>query len=391
MFNSKLFSPDIDTAILNLKALNMSWRDIADEVNATCETNFTPKQLSHRYDTIKDHSEEILDKTENLCYNIDEVQDKLLALKKERAKLSDERTYTNAVAKSLARIETLKDIAVEVAEKIADSKPFLPKTYDVNTDTHNVLTLVISDWHYGYVSDTYWNVYDPSVAVHRIGKLESETIKYINEYEPDYINVVNLGDLISGRIHTTIRLNNRFDVITQVEEVSEILAEFLDRLADYVPVHYYATTDNHSRIEPNSKESLSAETLTRITHWYLKTRFEDSSLGVKIFDNEFDDTMTTFKIFNFNVAGVHGDKDKGNKIVENLTLMTDTKYDLILSAHMHHFSGEEKNKTLVLSNGSLMGTDDYAVNLRCSSHPTQNLILTTHDSVCKALHIINLE
>ena len=35
-------------------------------------------------------------------------------------------------------------------------------------------------------------------------------------------------------------------------------------------------------------------------------------------------------------------------------------YDLILTAHMHHFSSEEQNETMRISNGSLMGTGDCA-------------------------------
>ena len=38
---------------------------------------------------------------------------------------------------------------------------------------------------------------------------------------------------------------------------------------------YYDCDDNHSRVEPNKKESIALETLTRITHWYLVSRFEN--------------------------------------------------------------------------------------------------------------------
>ena len=70
--------------------------------------------------------------------------------------------------------------------------------------------------------------------------------------------------------------------------------------------------------------------------------------------------------------------------------MTHEHYDLVLTAHLHHFSADEQNETLVVSNGSLMGTDTYAANLRLSSKASQNLIIVTDDSVAEAIYRIVL-
>ena len=50
--------------------------------------------------------------------------------------------------------------------------------------------------------------------------------------------------------------------------------------------------------------------------------------------------------------------------------MTKQDYELILTSHLHHFSCDEKNEVLVVSNSSLMGTDDYAAKLRLSAKPS---------------------
>jgi len=162
-------------------------------------------------------------------------------------------------------------------------------------------------------------------------------------------------------------------------EVSEILAEFLMGLYNAgFAVHYYDCLDNHSRLEPNKKNSIDLESLTRITTWYLKERV---SHHIDIHDNVYGDDIITFRVKNFKIAGVHGDKDKPQQVVDNLSLMTHEKFDLILTAHMHHFSGDEKNEIVVVSNGSLMGTDEYAKGLRLSSTPSQNLIIVSNDNV----------
>ena len=55
-------------------------------------------------------------------------------------------------------------------------------------------------------------------------------------------------------------------------EISEILAQMLFELSNYVDVEYASTSDNHSRVEPIKSESLELESLIRITDWYLKER-----------------------------------------------------------------------------------------------------------------------
>ena len=89
-------------------------------------------------------------------------------------------------------------------------------------------------------------------------------ITYLNLHEDiTELYILNLGDLVSGRIHTTIRIDNQIDAVTQVIEVSEILAEFIANIANYTDVHikYYDTLDNHSRLEPNKENSVELESL----------------------------------------------------------------------------------------------------------------------------------
>ena len=49
--------------------------------------------------------------------------------------------------------------------------------------------------------------------------------------------------------------------------------------------------------------------------------------------------------------------------------------------HIHHFSADEINETVQLTNGSLMGTDDFAQKNRLTSKPSQNLIIVTKENV----------
>ena len=66
-----------------------------------------------------------------------------------------------------------------------------------------------------------------------------------------YLYVINLGDLISGRIHAPLRINSRMDVVSQTQQISELVAQFLAELSrHFSKIEYYDCLDNHSRVEP---------------------------------------------------------------------------------------------------------------------------------------------
>ena len=320
------------------------------------------------------------------------LRDLILEMKKERIKLSDERTQNNAYIRGLSREETLKEIALEVVQQMSNKKMLdsdIKTSYVSKGDCEAILQL--SDWHYGIDVNTFWNVFNPDVCKQRVSKLLKETIEFCHFFGVSKLHIVNLADLICGRIHYTLRLQSRIDVITQTMEVSEILAEFINELTtNGVFVEYYDCLDNHSRLEPDKSASLNLESLVRITPWYLKERLKDNQ-NVRINANYYDEDIIDFEVMGYKIGGVHGHKDKPGKVVEGLTLMTKQNFDLILTAHLHHFNSDEKNEVVVVSNGSLMGTDYYAKDLRLSSIPSQNLILVNNKSVIDYIHRVILK
>ena len=74
-----------------------------------------------------------------------------------------------------------------------------------------------------------------------------------------------------------------------------------------------------------------------------------------------------------------------------MTMMTKEIYDLALIAHKHHFSVDEINEAIVVENGSLMGTDEYAQKLRKSAKPSQTLIVVSEDNPIEVIYRIMLD
>ena len=364
----------------NSGELDITW----DQIAKLFEQNFgiSRSDTTWRRDSKKMLSQESPSDAES-------IKELLLEFRKERYKISDERTQNNALIRRMAREETIKEIALETAKEMS-SKKILPKYTPQITNINQEAILQISDWHYGIEIDNFLNKFDPDECVKRVALLLEHSKQYFIKNPVKKIHVVNLGDLIAGRIHSQIRLQSRYDVITQTLHVAELLAEFLTELTSIAPVEYYDCLDNHSRVEPNKSEHLDLESLARIIPWFLRYRLENSNVNINI--NPINEDIITFNVLDgkYAIGGVHGHKDRPGKVVDNLTMMTKIDFDLILTAHLHHFSCDEKNETIVVSNGSLMGTDSYAVDLRLSSIPSQNIIIVNDKTVVNDIHRVVL-
>ena len=371
---------------------DLTWSEIAEIINGELDFNYSDSWYRKNYNS-KSFPAFLLNPTLDDCDNSSTFE-ALLEIKKERVKNADERSQAMAAVRKLAREETLYEIAKDVASILKD-KPILPNyEYIINYGVKKAI-LQISDWHYGIEINNPWNCYNPEIAKERIILLRSKVVDKIKENNIKDLYICNLGDLISGRIHETIRIQNRIDVITQSLEVAEILVEFIAYLSQYADIHYISTSDNHSRLEPKKELSLDLESLTRVIDPLLESRiknlqYENKCNNVEFIKSPYGPDIGIFEIMGYKIGGVHGHKDSPKTVVSNISLMTQANYDLIVTAHLHHFQADEQHNTVIVSNGSLMGTDDYASDLRLNNKPSQNLILLSEESVIDSIHKITL-
>lgn len=370
--------------ICNLKdTYSLSWKDISEFLNNNLGYSYSPDK--YRKDYYKFCSNKEAEELEQLS----DLESALLEFQKEKVKIQEERTQINGLVRSLAREETLREIALDVVNNISEKKILdTPRIKVIDKDANKGI-LVISDWHYGVDVNTYYNKYNPDIAKTRIYTLLENSISIIEKENIDEIYLLNLGDMISGIIHLPLRINSRLDVISQTIEISEILAEFISELSNYCVINYGSVCDNHSRLDPNKKESLQPESFTRIIDWYLKLRLADNE-NVWFIENKFGDDICNFEVFNYKVLGVHGDKDPQKKILTQLVNFTQEHYDLVFSAHKHHFFADENNETEFYSNGCLMGTDEYSNSLRLNNKPSQLFVVVSKDNVSKCVYKIKV-
>ena len=362
--------------------LTLSWRMLADFLNEQLDMNRSEKWYrTHYYNGDFEVNIE----------NPSPEETMLMKIGKLKVKAADERNQARAYIRRLAREETLKEIAANYASELKDSKPLLTTSnLQFIEDSENSGILLISDWHYGMVCDNYWNKFDPEICRSRVSQLQKKTIELIHQENIHELTVLNLSDLIAGRIHSQIRIESRYNAVQQTMHVAEILAEFLTNLSAHCNIQYYDCLDNHSRVEPDKKDSLDLESFVLMIPWYLKARLQDNS-HVYINGNEFGPDIITCTVAGHNIIGVHGHDDSPVTVLDKLSLMTHRHYELMCLAHRHHFQCDEQHQTLIVSNASLMGVDSYSEKHRLTSYPSQTFIKSTRENVCESIHRIVLK
>lgn len=292
------------------------------------------------------------------------------------------RDVYNAYRSSL-RTEARLDNFIETLCDTIKTLPSLPVVnYDGNTNNNDVeAVLLISDWHLGAKIDNPFNSYNLDIARKRIAKLRETTIRYCQEHKVKCLHVVNLNDLIAGNIHISGRLEQETDVIKQVVIASEELSKLLSELQKAAPsIVYHSCTDNHSRVTPNLKEHIEPETFVKLIDYYVEGRLVNTSIQ---FDHSNLDPATGIIQFENGKIGVfeHGHQGSLNSFFQDMVCYSGRNIDYGFVGHYHN----EKLKTLhtfkLFVNGSLVGTDAYALSKRLFSKPSQSLIIFDEDNI----------
>lgn len=320
-----------------------------------------------------------------------DVQEQLIELRKLRQQISDERVDYQRTVREQARQDSFVEL-VRRAMK-AEVKPFVDR-YDAPViDSDSDMVVMLSDLHAGIEIDNVWNRYNTAIMQERLEKYLCEVRKIQAEHKCKVCEFVLLGDLISGLIHRNLRLENNENVIEQVKIVSVCIGEFVKRLSEmFETVRVHAVSGNHSRITPSKDEHLKGEELDDLVEFYLSLMFENVS-NVKFGDEQYgriDSTINLFETrFGKRFVAVHGDKDTPSAVLERMTLMTGKRPAAVLMAHRHHNAFD--SGTMIVQNGSVVGVDNHAIDLRIVGRPEQALFITDENEAVRCLYNIRLD
>lgn len=275
--------------------------------------------------------------------------------------------------RSLGRYSEMMDCITEAAKGL---KPFPHVSFTGKTgDTPSEAVMLISDLHIGADCDNFYNKYNCDIAYRRLMHYVNSTIAYCHENKVQKLNVINLGDLVNGIIHTSSRIESTMDVADEVIKASEMMATALSALRKAAPeVCYRSCLDNHSRIIANLDEAVANESFVRIIDWYLKERLKNTSIIFK--DDNLDNGIGRFSLLNGKtVMFAHGHQDNINQAFQHFVGATRHFVEYIVLGHYHCPKVKDYQGTKVIVNGSVVGTEDYALSKRLFTSPSQTLLI----------------
>ena len=305
----------------------------------------------------------------------DAIDEKEAQLRRMKIQFQDQRRMYNQLQRRHARTEHLVDTIKEAFKNEDNIIEFPKEDFRKITDHPTEAALLLSDWHKGQTSANNWNVYNDVIFKKRIENLVADTIKYGQNHQVDKLHVFVLGDLINGLIHISTRISNEENVIKQTVQVAKVLKEMIKELSQYFDVYCYFSRGNHDRVTANKKESIDDESFFDLLRYIIDESFSKDHPTVHIMENEIDPEIIRAEIAGHICYGVHGHKDKPQKVAEKLSTFMHEIPDFIFEGHYHSAAELENNGIEVIVNSSLCGTDSYAVSLRRNSRPSQKFLI----------------
>lgn len=366
--------------VCNMKdSLGFTWPQMAEIFNKEFGCNKGDTAYRKRWTAFKTVLDANTDKIIGDNKYSSEIQDQIDELYKAKRRLADQRREYNKMLVSDARADNLAEKLIEAAN-IAPLQNYA-KSFKFNGATsEKEAVLCLSDWHFGQVSDNIWNQYDVRICLQRVSKLFEKVAATVKEHKIKTLHIVLLGDFVNGAIHTGCRVASEESTCEQLMHVSEILANFIHAMSEYVDdIHVYSTYGNHARTIQNKNDSIHADNMERVIPWWLKQRLKNNH-AVKVVDSEYYEFIY-FDVCGHNVVCTHGDLDKFSDIGLVVNSVFTKKYgktiDYTFSGDKHHLESFEQFGVESALVGSLCGTDEFANNKRLYSNPMQTLCIFT--------------
>lgn len=321
---------------------------------------------------------------------LEQIRTEKQELRKEKQKLFDERAALNKKLREGARIEedlhTLEHLIKE------NSKTALP---NINKDifySDNDMFIALSDFHLGISTNNYFGSYNSEIAAERLAQYLYRIlqIKELHNSQNAYLGL--LGDILNGEIHFTTQLENRENVIEQIQKSAELISAFAYELSKHFnTVYINGVAGNHSRTSFKD-QVLRGNRLDNLIPWYMKAKLSHINNICFVDDDNYDSTIGRLNIRGNEYLMVHGDFDSySEQGVSKLVMMLGVKPTAIFYGHLHRCSYDDIAGVKIIRSGSFSGTsDDYTISKRLYGRPSQ-MVCIIDDGGINACYPIELK
>ena len=357
-----------------------TWYDVADVLNSLLDYDYGESTYRKKFQSFQKLLKANESKFVTDSAYLDEIKEQRMELDKTMVKVRDERTELRRIIREQARKESLWELLERV---LTTYKPitFTPVLNKKVATGGNDLVIHLTDLHSGIKIDNSFNQFNADILRKRLTVYLEKICEIKDRHGSEGCTVILGGDVISGLIHPTIRLENEKDIIQQTMDISEILSEFIAQLANwFVYVQIGAVSGNHGRCQPQKELNAKGENFERFVPFYIKARLQNFT-NVYFIDNTIDESIGSCTIRGQLIYFVHGDKDSTSNIVQNLTLMTGRKPDICYMGHRHTNGLTTVYNTKVIESGCVSGSDNYCMDRRLFNYPEQTVSVITNNGL----------
>lgn len=293
-----------------------------------------------------------------------DLDDKLDQIRKERMKLQTVNLERNRIDRAEAR----QELFYEYIGATCASLP-LPEFKPLQAERNALEYCVqLADLHYGAAFVSANNEYSREIFQSRLEYLADWLMQFVYEKGLTKLHIVELGDSIQGILRISdIKLNDT-SVVKCVVEVSRLIAQFLNKLSEFVQIEYYhCPTANHSQTRPlgTKANEIPGEDLEYIISHYVQDLLANNDrVAIHLADEGCE--YVKVNICDFNIIAMHGHQIRNiDTSIRDLSVMTQSNLDYLLLGHYH--SGKEMpayeglyHDCEILIASSFVGSDPYS-------------------------------
>ena len=363
--------------------IDMTWAELAEIFNKELrepDEEWTESSYRKKYNLMRQFHEEFDSQITNSA-EAEELIELRRELEKEKVKIRDERNEYRRIIREEARKESYKEQFIRAISEAASEHAleYVPSVEDMPFMDHCTAVIMLSDLHCGIDIENSWNTYNEKVLRQRMGQYLAKITEIQHRHHCESA-VVIISEVISGLIHTNLRIQNNMDLIDQFLTATGYITDFLVELSRmFETVSVYVAPGNHSRINAKKDQDLTHENMDNLIIPFLQAKLQNYD-NIGFYANEIEQTIAVFPIYKWNCVAVHGDRDNFNNASANLSKFLDMRVHYCFCGHKHtnelHTDGDMKT----IQCGCLSGSDEFALNNRLRNRPEQVVCIITEKS-----------
>ena len=304
-------------------------------------------------------------------FDLRETQLQRYELEKEKIKVRDERNELRRIIREEAR----KEGFVEQVLRGLNETNFPPLAFDTGRHEvvftgNNDLIVTMTDLHVGIEIDNYFNRFNSDIFKERLIEYTNKIVEVQTLHHAENCHVI-LSELISGIIHSTLRIENNENVIQQFLIAVSGIAQVLSELTyHFTNVHVYIAPGNHSRVTANKNDAYKSENFDHLVLPFLEAKLQNYN-NIQYHYNELEESIAIFEVRGNVVMATHGDKDTPANVVQHFTNMFHSVPDICFLSHRHYNAMSSVGLTRIIQSGCMSGIDNYCCDMRLRNRPEQ--------------------